>query len=299
MSKWFVLLILLATACSATAQSQATPESSRGSTAVAQSPTILTPVSPPASKVGQLSCQGPSQMSDVTIPSVALGQAVPVRLYLPPCPPADSSGFPVIYLLHGANADETQWDDVEVDEAADAGRAQGTLPPVILVFPRRTDDSVTPRPDGDLPYEHFIIAELIPWVEQHTPARPERADRAIGGISRGGFWALEIAFHHPGLFGSVGGHSPAIGGRNNTLSPLALLAADPAALRDLRVWLDVGDDDSLKTSTADLATRLAAANVSVTFEHWPGAHNRPYWRMHAPDYLAFYTAPWQEPGSQG
>lgn len=298
MYKWSVLLILLITDCSPTAQSQATPESDPGSTAVARPPALLTPTSAPAATTTQMSCQGPSRMSDVTIPSVALGQAVPVRLFLPPCSPADGGGFPVIYLLHGAGADETQWDDVGVDEAADRGRAQGTLPPVILVIPRRTDDSVTLRPDGDLPYEHFIIAELIPWVEQHTPAWPERVDRAIGGISRGGFWALEIAFHHPELFSSVGGHSPAVGGRTNALGPLALLAADPAALRALRVWLDVGDDDSLKPGTADLASRLAAANVSVTLEQWPGQHNRAYWRMHTPDYLAFYAAPWQEPGSQ-
>jgi len=231
-------------------------------------------------------------MRDVMIPSEALGQTIPVRLYLPPCTPTDGSGFPVIYLLHGASADETQWDDVQADEAADNGRAQGTLPPVILVFPRRIDDAGSPRPDGDLPFEHFIVAELIPWVEKNTPARADREHRAIGGISRGGFWALEIAFHHPELFSAVGGHSSVVGAQGNLLSPMGLLLDHPAALRTLRVWLDGGSEDSLTQGAANLATHLAAADVPTQFEQWPGGHNRAYWRRHTADYLAFYTASW-------
>ena len=60
----------------------------------------------------------------------------------------NEAGLPVIYLLHGANADESQWADVGVAEAAAEGRVTGTLPPVILVVPRRLDDSGQPRPDG-------------------------------------------------------------------------------------------------------------------------------------------------------
>jgi enterochelin esterase-like enzyme len=157
-----------------------------------------------------------------------------VRIYLPPCNPCDEAGLPVIYLLHGVNADESQWDDVTMDEAADEGRAKGTLPPVILVFPKRLDDSTQPRPDGDLPFEHFVVTDLIPWVEAHTPARPDREARAIGGISRGGFWALEIAFRHPRLFSAVGGHSPVTGQKDDSYSPLGLVAAQP-------VPGDVGD----------------------------------------------------------
>jgi enterochelin esterase-like enzyme len=174
----------------------------------------------------------------VRVPSHTLGQDVPVRIYLPPCNPCGAVGLPVIYLLHGANADESQWDDVAADETVDEGRARGTLPPVILVFPKRLNDSTQPRSDGDLPFEHFVVAELIPWVEAHTPARPDHEHRAIGGISRGGFWALEIAFHHPKLFSVVGGHSPVTGRKDDPYSPLGLVTAHSAELRSLRVWLE-------------------------------------------------------------
>jgi enterochelin esterase-like enzyme len=306
MVRWFIgLFFLLAvTGCTSTAASRpiaAGKPTPTGSAVVAVNPTAIAApgretdrLNSPAVECQKASCQGASRRLDVWVPSQTLGQDVPVRIFVPPCDPCNSAGLPVIYLLHGASADESQWDDVAADEAADAGRIKGLLPPLILVFPKRIDDSAQPRPDGDLPFEHFVVSELIPWVEAHTPARPDRADRAIGGISRGGFWALEITFRHPELFGAVGGHSPVAGRKDDPYSPLGLVAAHPAELRSLRVWLDVGADDGLKAGVANLAADLTAAEIPTTFEQWPGGHNRPYWRSHTADYLAFYTALWSQ-----
>lgn len=310
MFRWFIglLLVLAATGCMSTVRSRpiAVARSAATAPAVAalNSPAIVEPgiaTDKPITSSGacqEASCQGASRRLEVRVPSRTLGQDVPVRIYLPPCNPCGKAGLPVIYLLHGANADESQWDDVAADEAADEGRAKGTLPPVILVFPKRIDNSAQPRSDGDLPFEHFVVSELIPWVEAHTPARSDRADRAIGGISQGGFWALEIAFRHPELFSAVGGHSPVVGRKDDPYSPLGLVAAHPAELRSLRVWLDVGAEDGLKAGVANLAADLTTAEIPITFEQWPGGHNRPYWRSHTGDYLAFYTVLWGQ-GDKG
>jgi enterochelin esterase-like enzyme len=161
-----------------------------------------------------------------------------------------------------------------------------------LVFPRRIEDSRQPGPEGDLPFEHFVVSELIPWIDRHTPAQADRAYRAIGGISLGGFWALEIAFHHPELFDSVGGHSPVVGSPGDALSPMSLMASHAADLAKLRIWLDVGDQDGLGPGTAQLAAGLKAAGIPVTFHQWPGGHVEPYWEAHTGDYLAFYAASW-------
>ncbi len=234
-------------------------------------------------------CPGASRSLDVAVPSAALGKPVAVRLYMPPCQPAAGRCFASIYLLHGAGTDQTQWSDIGMASAADDGRARGTLPPLILVIPFRPDDRADARPDGDLPYEHFVVAELMPWVDQHTPACPVGAQRAIGGISMGGLWALEIAFHHPELFAAVGGNSALAQGQGG-LNPFGLLASNPAAIRTLHVWLDVGDQDNLKMGDANLAAALKAGGVSTVFNQWPGSHNRAYWRQHVSDYLAFYAS---------
>src|SRR5258707_8956642 len=52
--------------------------------------------------------------------SAVYGKPVPVNVYLPPCYAADGPfRYPVIYLLHGGAADETQWPDLHLENAAD------------------------------------------------------------------------------------------------------------------------------------------------------------------------------------
>ena len=49
-------------------------------------------------------------------------------MYLPACYDADPSRrYPVVYLLHGASADQTQWRDVGITAAADQLIAAGQL----------------------------------------------------------------------------------------------------------------------------------------------------------------------------
>lgn len=301
----YVCLLSLLAGCTSIAQvgtltptaSTAAPQPLTGVAAIqteALTSTSLTATPLPAtgSVAQNQSCTGPRVRRDELVPSATLNEDIPVRLYLPPCEPPTGQGWPVIYLLHGAGWTERHWDDVLVDEAAEAGRVNGSLPPLILVFPRRIEDSRQPGPEGDLPFEHFVVSELIPWVDSHTPAQADRAHRAIGGISLGGFWALEIAFHHPELFDSVGGHSPVVGSPDDALSPMSLVTNHAADLAKLRIWLDVGDQDGLRSGTAKLAASLKAADIPVTFHQWPGGHVESYWAAHTGDYLAFYSAPW-------
>jgi S-formylglutathione hydrolase FrmB len=68
-------------------------------------------------------------------------------------------------------------------------------------------------------------------------------------ISRGGFWAVSIAFRHQDLFSAVGGHSP------------FLMMACPAPMTRC-----IGTDHSANHSTADLSDvtrRVAEANVTA------------------------------------
>src|SRR5689334_20052865 len=65
-------------------------------------------------------------MAQTTVPSAIYSKPVAVNVYLPPCYTANrASAYPVIYLLHGGSADETQWPDLNVQRAADALIAGG------------------------------------------------------------------------------------------------------------------------------------------------------------------------------
>src|SRR5215813_14038538 len=59
-----------------------------------------------------------------SVPSTLYHKPVAVSVYLPPCYDSiavdDQPLYPVIYLLHGGGADETQWPDLNVQLAADS-----------------------------------------------------------------------------------------------------------------------------------------------------------------------------------
>ncbi len=144
-----------------------------------------------------------------------------------------------------------------------------------------------------------MLSEAITGAIWRLGADSERV--AIGGISMGGFGALDLARIAPGRFCAVGGHSPAL---YRTAGKTAQGAFDDAAdfgrhnlfaaararrLYRIPVWLDVGADDPFRHPVAEFARLLRARGVDVTFHVWPGAHEYFYWRAHLPAYLRFYA----------
>src|SRR5260221_2944219 len=136
------------------------------------------------------------QIAFTTVPSTVYDKPVAVNIYLPPCYAADQADpYPVIYLLHGGNADETQWPDLNVQIAADNVIRKGRTPFVVVmpgaVYAERID------------YGAFVIKDLLPAIESQYRVEGVRDGRAIGGLSLGGYWALKIAFLHPDLFAAI------------------------------------------------------------------------------------------------
>ncbi|HEV7685317.1 MAG TPA: alpha/beta hydrolase-fold protein [Acidimicrobiia bacterium] len=197
-------------------------------------------------------------------------------VYLPPCYATSGVRYPTLILLHGGGADETQWPDVGLAAAADRLINQGRVPPFIVA-----------APDGgsDRGSETFVLNQLLPWMDGRLRSRTTRADRGIGGISLGGGSALRIAASHPGVFGSVGGHSPAVRSADRDL---AAILADHGT----RMWLDVAQDDSLRPAVEDLAAKWRSHHVAVELHVAPGRHDRPYWRSQMENYLIFYAKGW-------
>jgi enterochelin esterase-like enzyme len=234
----------------------------------------------PATPVARPKCdETTGQIVGISLTSQVYGKPVPVNVYLPPCYDGISGAFPVVYLLHGGGSDETQWPDLGVRSEADALIASGA-PSFVVVMP-----------GGEyiwtLDYEAFVLNELIPVIEKDFSVRTDKSGRAIGGLSLGGYWALRIAFRHPDLFTAVGGNSP-VTARGEPDDPIQL-AQSAAGLDQLQIALDVGDMDSLRSDTQQLANVLQARGLPISFVINPGEHARPYWRSHTDEYLRFYV----------
>ncbi len=272
-----------------TATSTTTPLSPSATPTTSPTPTA-TPV--PASPTPACT-ETQGHIETGTFRSAVIGQIQPYRVYLPPCYGFSDQRYPVLYMLHGYPFDDSHWDDLGIDEAADAGIARGDLPPFIIAMPGADNEGTyTQTSGGANSFEGVMLDEFIPFIEANYRALGSAAGRAIGGMSRGGVWSLEIAFRNPDHFGAVGGHSVAL---DVNLAPPVYdplyLANDPA-IRALRIYLDVGEGDWVLPGMEDLHAALTAAEVPHNYAVYEGVHADSYWSAHVEEYLAFYAAEW-------
>ena len=237
------------------------------------------------------------QMEQHTYFSQTTGDEQPYRIYLPPCYDQAGRRYPVLYLLHGWPNDEAHWDGLGADETADARISDGTLLPFIIVLPGGSERLYINTCGGDHSFEGQIVNDLIPHVDGTYRTWAEREGRAIGGVSRGGVWALEIGFRHFDLFAAVGAHSPALSVNMAppTYDPFYLLAEPGVAA--LHIYLDAGDVDWAQKSTQALHEALEARGLAHEYVVHTGAHENDLWAANVAEYLAFYAGGWPVNGA--
>lgn len=225
------------------------------------------------------------------------GENLRYRVYVPPCYYQTQLRFPYVILLHGLSYREQQWEDIGAIEALEQGIRLGVLPPMILVMPYYGSIGARNTFPPDRSYETVILDELIPAVERDFCTWSNREHRAIGGISRGGFWAYSLAFRHPDVFGIVGGHSSSIPDTATVPEPFnpVAIAQNSSILPEanLRMYMDNGSGDSAAFSQRDLSDALRDRAITHTYVINPvGEHNNEYWSTHVSEYLDFYGEEW-------
>lgn len=219
-------------------------------------------------------------------------------VYLPPCYDQSEDTYPVVYLMHGSNEDDNHWLRLGLAEALDAGITAGDMPNVIVVLPFANWIGNENRFEADS-WGSIFLNQMMPLVEQQYRINPSRDTRAIGGISRGGFWAFHLALRNPALFGAVGGHSAFFDRYHAPADHNPLdLAADAPGAESLRIWLDRGRDDFAAPGLDIMQERLTERGLEFTYMIYPeGQHNNAYWSQHIGEYLQFYTSEWPDESS--
>lgn len=235
--------------------------------------------------------------------SPTLHKDVPYQIYLPPGYADTNQRYPVLYMLHGSSGSYREWYSYDIDDTADKLINNNTIKPMIIMMPSGDISFWMDAADGGLQYGYYVAHDVLQFTDANFRTIPNRANRAIGGHSMGGFGSLSIAFNYPTLFSVVGSHSPAFRNRQNgppffgdaewfaKYDPLELAQSLPVAtLKSLKIWIDTGNNDTeWRPGAEQLNSILNSRGIPHTWNVFGGDHGRAYWVTYSPKYLEFYA----------
>ena len=249
----------------------------------------------PSLQVAQaLNCAESGEISREMYRSEVTGGYRFYTIYLPPCYAIIRDSFPLLLLLHGSNADDSQWRRLGLIDALEEKRSLGAAPPMIVVMP--FGDSVANVNRFESDSYVAILLELIDRVDLRFRINGRRA---IGGISRGGFWAYHLAFRYPDAFVAAGGHSPFFdeGHAAPNYNPLDLVETLPSETQ-LQFWLDRGSRDFAANGVDRMHLLLQRHDINHEYYVYAGGgHDEASWRKNIDDYLSFYIGAFSKPKS--
>jgi enterochelin esterase-like enzyme len=219
-----------------------------------------------------------------TVQLLKLDSVGEIGVYLPPCyDPVSSTLYPVLYLLPGFGGSYREWLDAGIASLADGLIRSREIPPMMIVTTDATFEALDPK---------LILTTLIPYIESHYRASPERSHRSIAGGSLGGATAYVLTFQHPNLFSSAGvfGNGLVYG---QEAQFEAWLQAIPADLKP-RVFFNSGEQDTYMLQQAKaLIPLLDKYGIQHTEIFSPGGHNYNYWLGNFPAYFKWLAEDWK------
>jgi enterochelin esterase-like enzyme len=244
--------------------------------------------------------QGTTQEFDLPSPALG-GRKQQVYVYLPPGYGTSDRRYPVLYLLHGTPGRplaflETVRMGVVEDELVALHKAQ----PLVLVMPFGSTGTFTDKEwangiGKNQGWSTFVWRDLVRAIDARYRTIPSASARAIGGLSEGGFGAINVALHHPHEFSvveswsgyerpdklrSIFGPRLQLLGRND---PMQQVVKEGPLLRRLGTsfWLYSGSSDPLHRQNVAFAAELARLHVRHRFFEVYGGHNWALWRANA------------------
>lgn len=209
-------------------------------------------------------------------------------VYTPPCYLETELRYPTLYLLHGATETDQQWVDLGLITVVDDLINREVIPPLIIILPRE-DTWVSLHINY---FADHLVEAVIPWIDTEYRTLADRDYRAVGGISRGGNWAIRLGLLDWELFGALGAHSAPLFYKDLFRVPAWLEKIPRGSMP--RIYQDIGDEDMNLAEAESFHGILRKAGISHEWHLYPGLHNDAYWIYHLEEYLLWYSEGWSD-----
>ena len=207
-------------------------------------------------------------------------------VYTPPSyDSAPDKRYPVLYMYHGGGENETGWFwQGKINFILDNLIAEGKCPEMIVVSnylqaPQKGVQEMELLPGN---VNEPVIADCIPFIDRRFRTIPDKAHRALCGLSMGAYLTVEMSFRHPEYFDWLGVFSGARGGelvKDMTPEEIAAYNASHQLLYFSQGMQEGGD------KLPEKMRQLRDAGVSVEYFLSEGVHEWQTWRKAAHDFV--------------
>jgi enterochelin esterase-like enzyme len=258
---------------------------------------------------------------DLRMESSVLNRPVEYSLILPDDYYKSNRKYPVLYLLHGFGGDNDSWlDRCNFNQLVDSLLNKELISEYIYVLPDAGNSYYINNYDSSNMYEDFFIKELLTHIDSSYRTSACSEERALMGLSMGGFGSIIMAVKYPEQFSSVVALSasvrdsamfanlpqsmydkyfasvfgPVTAGASRitehwkTCSPYSLMDSTLAEqLKKIYWYIDCGMDDERLPANEAFHDLFMKYNVPHEFHMRPGNHNWAYWYRSAVYGLVF------------
>lgn len=212
--------------------------------------------------------------------STVLSRTMNYNVYLPPSYSTDTTKkFPVMYLLHGMGGSYNDWKNMGMQSIVD--KAGGKE--MVIIMPDGLNNAF--YVDGytsGINWDKYFEQEFIPYVEARFRIDTANGkNRAIAGLSMGGFGAAYHGFKYPDKFSSAYSMSGALEVTGNLIS-VVNKNKYPA------FTMECGTEDTLVGQmNVNFHNKLQQAGVTHDYITRSGSHSVEFWNACLPKAIVF------------
>lgn len=237
-------------------------------------------------------------------PSPTLGMSRRMIVYTPPEYETTNRKYPVLYLLHGGGGDEEGWiSRGRTNYILDNLIADGRALPMIVVMTNGI--ASVPSAPGERPltstgtsvssplamtsgkFEESLVKDVIPFIEKNFRVTADADNRAIAGLSMGGYQTQKITNANPGKFMYIGVWSMGLYNmfgqydREEHITQLKALKASNPKL----YYIGCGKTDFLYKGVTDLRSLYDEIGFKYTYRESEGGHSWNNWRLYLSEFV--------------